>query len=234
MSAQKQYREGLFGTKLGMTQVFAEDGECIPVTVVRLGPCYVLGVKDSENDGYEAVQLGFEPRKAQKSNKPELGNFQKAGKGTFQYVNEVRCQVSALGWTELGKELKVQDIFKDGELVDVTGVSIGRGFSGVVRRYKVKGQPATRGTHEYRRHIGAIGCRKFPGRVFKNKRMPGQHGNEKVTVQNLKVMSVDAKENLLLVRGAIPGAKGGLVLVKKALKNYEAPETKAGSPKVAA
>lgn len=220
MSSNKQYPEGLLGKKLGMTQFIDEEGNSVPVTVVQVGPCYVLGVRSKEKNGYSGVQLGFEPKKVQRVNKPQMGNFSKAGKGAFYHVNEIRCNVEQLGWTDLGKELTVGDVFKDGELVDVTGTSIGRGFAGVVKKFRVSGQPATRGTHEYRRNIGSIGCRKSPGRVFKNRKMPGQYGNSRVTVQNLKVVAVRSEDNVLLVRGGIPGSKGGLVTVRKAVKSY--------------
>lgn len=227
MSQEKLHPEGLLGKKLGMTQVFAKDGECVPVTVIELGPCYVLDVKNKDKHGYAAVQLGFEPKKQQRVNKPEIGHFAKAGKGAFYHVKEVRCDAEALGWTTLGQELKVGDVFADGELVDVSGVSIGRGFAGVVKRYKIGGQPATRGTHEYRRHIGSIGCRKFPGRVHKGKRMPGHLGNANVTAQNLEVVGIRPEQNIILVKGGVPGAKGTLVVIRKAIKSYKPGKAKA-------
>jgi large subunit ribosomal protein L3 len=218
MAVEKKYQEGLLGKKLGMTHIFEEDGTCIPVTVVQVGPCFVLGTRDKESHGYAAVQLGFEPKKMQRVSKPEAGNFKAAGKGAFYHVKEMRCDVEGLGWGEVGKELSVGDVFQDGEFVDVTGTSIGRGFAGVVKKFRVKGQPATRGTHEMRRHIGSIGCRKSPGRVFKNKKMPGHLGAERVTVQNLKVVRVRPEDNVLLVKGGIPGSKGGLIEIRKAVK----------------
>ncbi len=220
MSTEKLYPEGLLGKKLGMTQIFTKDGECVPVTAIEVGPCYILDVKKNDVDGYSAVQLGFEPKKQQRVNKAQAGHFARGGKGAFYHVKEVRCDAGKLGWTTLGQELKVGDVFADGELVDVSGVSIGRGFQGVVRRYKVKGQPATRGTHEYRRHIGAVGCRKYPGRIFPGKRMPGQMGNENRTIQNLKVVGVRPEDNVILVRGGVPGYEGALVVVRKAMKKY--------------
>ena len=233
MVMEKIYPEGLLGKKLGMTQVFAEDGRAIPVTVIHVGPCYVLGVRSKEKNGYQGVQLGFDPKKSSRCNKAEMGHFSKAEKGAFYHVKEIRCDNSALGWTSLGQELKVAEVFKAGECVDVTGNSIGRGFAGVVKRFKVKGQPATRGTHEYFRHIGSIGCRKTPGRVFKNKSMPGHMGNEVVTVQNLEVVAVNAEENLLLVKGGTPGAKNAILVIRKAIKSYITPAQNAAG-KVAA
>lgn len=218
MAVEKKYQEGLLGKKLGMTHIFEEDGSCIPVTVVQVGPCTVLGLRDKDKHGYTAVQLGFEPKKMQRVNKADAGNFKAAGTGAFYHVKEMRCEVEALGWGELGKELRVADVFKDGEFVDVTGTSIGRGFQGVVKRYRVAGQPASRGTHEMFRHIGSVGCRKSPGRIFKNKKMPGHMGAERVTVQNLKVIRVRPEDNVLLVKGGIPGAKGSLVVIRKAVK----------------
>lgn len=218
MSTQKRHPEGLLGRKLGMTHVFTPAGEPIPVTIIEAGPCFVLDVKKKDSHGYSAVQLGFLPKQMQRVDKPMTGHFSKAGKGAFCHVKEMRCDVEALNWVNPGQELKVADVFKDGEFVDVAGVTIGRGFSGVVRRFKVKGQPSTRGTHEVRRHIGAVGCRKFPGHIFKNKRMPGQHGNVNVTIQNLEVIGVRPEQNVILIKGGIPGAKGGLVVIRKAIK----------------
>jgi large subunit ribosomal protein L3 len=220
MSTEKLFPEGLIGRKLGMTQVFTEDGRCIPVTALEVGPCYVLSVRDAEKDGYSAVQLGFDPKKSQRVNKPEQGHFAKAGKGAFYHVKEVRCDAAGLGWNEPGHELKVGDVFSSGEFVDVCGVSRGRGFQGVVKRFGVKGQPATRGTHEVRRNIGSIGAGTYPGKVWKNQKMPGRLGGKNTTVQNLKVVDVKPEKNVILVKGAIPGAKGGLVFVKKAMKKY--------------
>jgi large subunit ribosomal protein L3 len=222
MKNPKIYREGLIGKKLGMTHVFAEDGTCVPVTIIQAGPCYVLDVKSTEKHGYSSVQLGFEPKLGQRVNKADLGRFGKVGKGAFYHVKEVRCDAQALGWSTPGQELKVTDVFQNGELVDVSGVSIGRGYSGVVRRFNVKGQPSTRGTHETRRNIGAVGCRKFPARIFKNKRMPGHMGVDNVTIQNLKVVQVNPETNIILVRGGIPGATGGLVVIRKAHKGVTA------------
>ncbi|MGI6524942.1 MAG: 50S ribosomal protein L3 [Bdellovibrionota bacterium] len=220
MSSKRLYPEGLLGKKLGMTHVTDDEGKCIPVTVVEVGPCYVLAVRSQESNGYSAVQLGFGSKKQQRVNKAAMGHFAKAGRGAFYHVNEIRCDVEKLGWKDLGQEIRVAEVFNEGELVDITGTSIGRGFAGVVKRHGMKGQPATRGTHEYRRHSGAVGCRKDPGRVIPGHPMAGQKGNETVTVQNLKVIAVRPEENLILVRGGIPGSKGGLVTVRKAVKGY--------------
>lgn len=220
MSTKKQFPEGMLGKKLGMTQVFTEDGKCVPVTVIQAGPNYVLEVRNSDKHGYSSVQLGFEPKKQQRVDKAQMGHFSKAGAGTFYHIREMRCDVDALGWGEVGKEIKVSDVFKEGEKVDVSGTSIGRGFAGVVKRFKVGGQPASRGTHEMFRHIGSVGNRKTPGRIFKNKRMPGHLGNKKVTTINLEVVGVRPEDNVILVKGAVPGSKGSLVMIKKAIKAY--------------
>lgn len=218
MSDKKLFPEGLLGKKVGMSQYYAESGEVVPVTVIETGPCFVLSVKDSAKDGYNAVSLGFGEKKVQRLNKPDQGNFQKSGSGAFYHVREVRCDAATLGWNEVGKKIVANEVFSAGQFVDVTGITKGHGFTGVVKRYGMKGQPATRGTHEMRRNIGSIGCRKTPGRVFKNKRMCGLDGNTRVTVQNLKIVAVNPENNVLLVRGAIPGPKGSLVIVKKAMK----------------
>jgi large subunit ribosomal protein L3 len=220
MSDHRQFPEGLLGKKLGMTQIFNDQGESIPVTAIEVGPCYVLEVRTQGKHGYNAVQLGFEPKKIQRVDKAQTGHFAKAGKGAFYHVKEVRCDIEGLGWTEPGRELKVADVFNEGELVDVSGTSVGRGFQGVVRRHHMKGQPSTRGTHEVRRHVGAVGCRKTPGRIIKGKRMPGHMGNAAVTIQNLEVIKVRPDQNVIMVRGGVPGAKGGLLVVRKAIKGF--------------
>ncbi len=221
MTTKRIFPEGLIGRKLGMTQVFDEEGAIVPVTILEMGPNVILEVLNSERNGYNAVQLGFAPKKAQRVSKPEMGQFNKAGKGAFYCVREMRCDVETLGWNALGQELNVDDVFIDNEFVDVTGTSLGRGFAGVFKRHHMKGQPMTRGTHEVRRHTGSIGMRKTPGRVFKNQRMPGHMGNARVTIQNLKVFSVRPEEGLILVRGNVPGPKGCFVEVRKSIKSFK-------------
>jgi large subunit ribosomal protein L3 len=221
MSSERIFPEGLLGRKIGMTEIFTKEGECIPVTAVQVGPCFILDVKDKGKHGYAAVKLGFGPKKQQRCTKPALGDFARSAQGAFYFVKELRCDVDRLGWNTPGKELKVADVFTNGELVDVSGVSIGRGFAGVVKRYKVKGQPMTRGTHEYRRHIGAVGMRKTPGRILPGKHMPGHMGNANVTIQNIEVVAVRPEDNLLLVRGGIPGHIDALVMIRKARKGYQ-------------
>ena len=208
---------GLIGKKLGMTQIYTERGELVPVTVIQAGPCTVVQAKTASSDGYAAVQLGFGEKKSQRATKAVRQHCVKAGKGVFQVLREFRLEGDA---TELalGGEVVVGSVFKAGDLVDVTGVSKGRGFAGVIKRHGFSGFPGSHGTHEYFRHGGAIGNRSFPGRVFKGKRMAGQLGNETVTIQNLEVIGLRPDENLLLVRGAVPGARGRLVLVHPAVK----------------
>ena len=218
MGQKTVYKEGILGKKIGMSHVYNADGQIVPVTVIQAGPCYVLQVRDNARHGYTSVQLGFEPKRMDRCSKGAQGHFAKAEKGAFTHVKEVRCDTEKLGWNTVGKEIKVGDVFKDGEVVDVSGVSIGRGFAGVVKRHGMKGQPSTRGTHEVRRHGGAIGQRKFPGHVFKNMRMPGHMGDENVTIQNLTVVGVREADNLILIKGAVPGAPGALVVVRKAAK----------------
>ncbi len=223
MSTERFYPEGLLGKKVGMTQVFDENGSAIPVTVIQAGPCHVTQVKTREKEGYEAVQVGFEPKKVQRTNKPAMGHLRKASKGSFYHLQEIRCSVEELGWGAVGTELGAGDVFQEGDRVDVRGVSKGRGFQGVVRKFGMRGQPATRGTHEVRRHVGSIGCRKFPGRVWKNKRMPGQMGNKDVAVINLRIVQVLPEQNLILVRGAVPGPKDGVLVIRRSRRKYDSP-----------
>lgn len=207
---------GLIGKKIGMTQVFGADGIVVPVTVIRTGPCVVVQKKETGRDGYSAVQIGFGNKKNQRVNKPEQGHMVKAGKGAFQVLREFRLQ--DVGQYEVGQEIKVADIFKAGDRIDVSGTSKGRGFAGVIKRWNFSGFPASHGTHEYFRHGGAIGNRSYPGRVFKGKKMAGHLGNEKVSVQNLEVVGIRPEENMLLVKGAIPGAKRGILIIRRAVK----------------
>jgi len=208
---------GLIGKKVGMTQVYTAAGNLVPVTVIEAGPCTVVQAKTKATDGYAAVQLGFGAKKAQRATKAYQGHCVKAGKGVFQTLREFRVDGEAepLG---AGGEVSLGELFKAGDLVDVTGVTKGRGYAGVVKRHGFSGFPASHGTHEYFRHGGSIGNRSYPGRVFKGKRMAGQMGNDRVTTQNIEVVAVRAEENLLLVRGAVPGARGGVVLIRPAVK----------------
>ncbi len=205
---------GIIGKKLGMTQVFDAEGKVIPVTVIEAGPCTVIQRKTAKSDGYDAVQIGFGQKKAHRVGKPLLGHFQKAGKGTFGALREVRIASDAA--LDVGQEVKV-DIFREGDFVDVTGQTKGRGFTGVVKRWNFKGGRATHGSM-FHRAPGSIGASAWPSRVLKNMKMGGHYGDERVTVLNLKVVGVQPDRNILLVRGAIPGAKNSLVFVRRAVK----------------
>jgi large subunit ribosomal protein L3 len=205
---------GILGKKLGMTQVFDTEGKVIPVTVIEAGPCTVIQRKTAQRDGYEAVQIGFGAARAHKVDKPMLGHFQKAGKGTFRALQEIRLEGSEP--LDVGAEIKV-DIFKEGDVVDVTGHTKGRGFAGFVKRWNFRGGRATHGSM-FHRAPGSIGASAWPSRVIKNMKMAGHYGNERVTILNLRVVGVQPEKNLLLVRGAVPGAKNSLVFVRRAVK----------------
>ncbi len=217
---------GIFGKKIGMTSVFDKDGNFVPVTVIEAGPCTVLQKRTAEKEGYSALRVGFghigskttktETREARRP-KAEVGMFKKVGQPVQAVVRELRVSPDELAKANVGDQLKV-DLFKVGEHVDVSGVSKGRGFAGVMKRHHMSGFSERASTHEYFRHPGAIGQRKTPGKVWRNKRMPGHMGVDNVTVQNLKVIEVVADKNLLLVQGAVPGANGGLLLVRPAVK----------------
>jgi large subunit ribosomal protein L3 len=207
---------GLLGRKLGMTQVFAEDGERIPVTVIQTGPCVVVGKRTPDKDGYSALQIGFEERPARLTNRPANGFFKKAGVNPQKFVREMRLPAEEVARYEVGQALKASDVFAENIPVDVTGTSKGKGFQGVIKRHHMNGTKATHGVHEFYRHGGSIGCRLTPGRVHKGKRMAGQMGNEKVTLQNLQLFRIMDDDSCILIRGSIPGANGGLVTVKKA------------------
>ena len=206
--------KGLIGKKLGMTQVYAEKGVLIPVTVIEVGPCVVTGVKTVERDGYSAIQLGFGSRKAKNVTKARKGHLAKAGitgETLPAILREIRDAEA-----EVGAVLKA-DIFSAGEYLDVIGVTKGRGFQGVVKRWNFGGGRASHGG-AWERRPGSIGCCEWPGRVNKGKKMPGHYGNDRRTVQNLQIVRVMADNNCLLVKGAIPGCNGGIVTVKSALK----------------
>jgi large subunit ribosomal protein L3 len=209
---------GLIGKKLGMTQVYTPAGELVPVTVIETGPCTVVQAKTVATDGYAAVQVGFGAKKPQRATKAVREHCVKAGKGVFQVLREFRLEGGEAAMNP-GDEIALDAMFKQGDIVDVTGVTKGRGYTGVVKRHGFAGFPASHGTHEYFRHGGSIGNRSFPGRVFKNKRMAGQYGNDRVTTQNIEVVAVRPAEGLLLVRGAVPGARGGVVVVRPAVKS---------------
>jgi large subunit ribosomal protein L3 len=207
---------GLIGKKLGMMQFYNAEGNVIPVTVVQTGPCVVVQKKDAPTDGYSALQVGFGSKKNQRVNKPMRGHMAKAGKGAFQVLKEFR--LDDVSQYEVGQEIKVADLFTVGDRIDVSGVSKGHGFAGVIKRWSFAGFPGSHGTHEYFRHGGSIGNRSFPGRVRKGKKMAGHWGNERVSTQNLEVVDIRADENLMLIKGAVPGAKHGVVIVRRAAK----------------
>jgi large subunit ribosomal protein L3 len=204
---------GLIGRKLGMTQILSEDGNCVPVTVIQVGPCTVVQRRSVDRDGYSAVQVGFGQQKPQRVSKAYRTHCERSGKGVFELLTEFRAEASEE--LEVGRELTAAEVFQSGDHVDIAGVSRGRGYAGVIRRHGFSGFPATHGTHEYFRHGGSIGNRSFPGRVFKGKRMAGQLGNVRVTTRNLRVEVVRGDEHLVLVRGAVPGPRGGIVIVRK-------------------
>ncbi len=208
---------GIIGKKIGMTQVYTEDGVLLPVTVIEAGPCTVVQAKNEATDGYASVQLGFGERKPQRVSKAYREHCVKAGKGVFRVLKEFRLD-GGNDTFSLGQEVVVGSLFKAGDLIDVTGTSKGRGFAGVIKRHGFAGFPASHGTHEYFRHGGAIGNRSYPGRVFKGKRMAGHYGAERVTTMNLEVVEVREEQNLLLVRGAVPGSRGGVVVLRPAVK----------------
>lgn len=205
---------GILAKKIGMTQIF-EDGKFIPVTVVEAGPNFVLQKKTVENDGYTALQLGFDEKKEKNTTKPVMGIFKKAGVNPQRFVKELR--VDSVEGYELGQEIKV-DVLAGVEFVDITGTSKGKGTSGVMKRHGFGGNRASHGVSRNHRLGGSIGMSTWPGKVLKGKRMAGQYGNETVTVQNLKVVKVDAENNLLLVKGAVPGSKNSYIVVKPAVK----------------
>lgn len=205
---------GILAEKIGMTQIF-EDGKFIPVTVVEAGPNFVLQKKTVENDGYTALQLGFDEKKEKNTTKPVMGIFKKAGVNPQRFVKELR--VDSVEGYELGQEIKV-DVLAGVEFVDITGTSKGKGTSGVMKRHGFGGNRASHGVSRNHRLGGSIGMSTWPGKVLKGKRMAGQYGNETVTVQNLKVVKVDAENNLLLIKGAVPGSKNSYIVVKPAVK----------------
>ena len=208
-------KKAILGKKLGMTQIFDNNGLVVPVTVVEAGPCYVSQIKTVENDGYSAVQLAFGDVRESLINKPMLGALKKAEISAKKYLKEFKLD-NAQDY-KLGDKIAC-DIFAEGDMVDVSGTSKGHGFSGTIAKWNFHRHRMTHGNGPVHRHVGSIGANTFPAKVFKGKKMAGRWGNEKVTVQNLKVVKVDADRNILLIKGAIPGAKGSLVSVKSAVK----------------
>jgi large subunit ribosomal protein L3 len=207
--------KAIIGKKLGMTQVFAIDGRRIPVTVVEAGPCTVLQKKLEQTDGYNALQLGFGEKKAQRTKKPEVGHAKAAGKGSFSCLREV--QADNVDDYNVGDEITCNSVFAAGDMIDVSGTSKGKGFQGVIKRWGFSGGRATHGS-KFHRRPGAIGASASPAKVFKGKKMAGQMGNERKTVQNLEVVEVRPDQNIMLIKGAIPGSRNSLIMIQKAVK----------------
>lgn len=208
-------KKGIIGKKLGMTQIFDEKGNVIPVTVIEAGPCPIAQKKTVETDGYEAVQLAFEDCKEKHSNKAEAGHFKKAGLTPKRHLKEFRLEDTAA--LSVGDVISA-DTFAAGDKVDITGITKGRGFSGCVKRWGHHILRMTHGTGPIHRQPGSMGANSTPSRIYKNKKMPGQYGNEQVTVLNLAVVKIDAEKNLIAVKGAVPGAKGGIVFIRDSVK----------------
>lgn len=213
-------RKGILGTKLGMTQVFDENNKVVPVTVVKAGPDVVTLIRTPERDGYSAVQLAYGEISPRKVNKPVSGQYAAAGVNPRRHLAELRVDEAAAAEYEVGQELTAE-IFADGAYVDVTGTSKGKGFAGTMKRHGFAGQGASHGAQAVHRRPGSIGGCATPGRVFKGTRMSGRMGHDRVTTQNLKVHKVDAENGVLLIKGAIPGRNGGLVVVRSAIKRGE-------------
>ncbi len=205
--------KGILGKKIGMTQLFNEEGRIVPVTVIEAGPCYIIQKKTVESDGYNALQIGFGERREALANKPEKGHFVKAGMKPLRYLKEF--PVDNVDEFKVGQELKA-DVFQQGEHVDVIGTSKGKGFAGTIKRFNFQRGPMAHGSKSHRR-VGSGGA-KGPARVFKGTRRPGRMGGTRVTVQNLEIVKVDPERNLLIIRGAVPGPKGGLLMVKSSVK----------------
>lgn len=206
--------KGLIGRKLGMTQLFWDDGSRIPVTVIEAGPCFVIQKKTKDKDGYDAVQMGFDPAMEKRVTKPRRGHMKKAGQGYFKVLREIR--VEEPDRFEVGQELR-SDLFEIGEYVDVVGTTKGRGFAGGVKRHGFRGGRASHGSM-FHRAPGSIGASAWPSHVFKGKRLPGHMGDARMTVKNLMVLGVQPERNLLIVHGAVPGHRNGIVLVREAVK----------------
>ena len=208
-------KKGIIGKKIGMTQIFDEKGSAIPVTVIEAGPCVVSQIKTKETDGYEAVQLGFVDLPEKKATKPQAGTFKKIGTTAKKHLKEFRLE--DISGYKTGDTVTA-DIFAAGEKVDVTGITKGRGYSGVVKRWNAHILKMTHGTGPVHRQPGSMGANSDPSRIFKNKIMPGQYGNEQVTVLNLTVAKVDAEKNIIAVKGALPGARGGILFIRDSVK----------------
>ena len=208
--------KGIIGKKLGMTQLFTENGNVIPVTVIEAGPCFVIQKKTLETDGYSAVQLGFIDIPEKKVTKPKKGHFKKAGVSAKRHLKEFKLINSES--MNVGDKISA-DAFSAGEKVDATGITRGHGFSGGIKRWNLHQQRMTHGGGPVHRHVGSLGANSDPSKIMKNKKMPGQYGNEQVTILNLEVIKVDAEKNLIAVKGAVPGRRGGIVFLRNNVKN---------------
>ena len=208
-------KRAIIGKKLGMTQIFAENGAVIPVTVIEAGPCVVTQKKTTETDGYDAIQVGYEDVSEKHVNKPAKGHFEKAGVQAKKHLKEFRLEDAAN--YNVG-DVIAADTFAAGEKVDITGITKGHGYSGAVKRWGHHMLQATHGTGPIHRQVGSMGANSTPSRVFKNKKMAGQYGNEQVTILNLEVVKVDAEKNLIAVKGAVPGAKNSIVVLRNSVK----------------
>lgn len=207
-------KKAILGTKLGMTQIFADDGTVVPVTVVEAGPCTVVQKKTTDTDGYDAIKVGFGAAKEARMGKPIKGQFAKAGVEVKKHLRELKLE--DISGCEVGQEIKA-DIFNKGDIVDVYGISKGKGFAGAIKRHNQHRGPMSHGSG-YHRGVGSMGAHSDPSRVFKGKNLPGHMGSERVTVQNLEVVRVDVERNVLLVKGAVPGSKGTLLVIRDAVK----------------
>ena len=208
-------KKGIIGKKLGMTQIFADNGVVIPVTVIEAGPCVVTQKKTTETDGYNAIQVGYEDVSAKHVNKPAKGHFEKAGVQAKKHLKEFRLENAAD--YNVG-DVIAADTFAAGEKVDITGITKGHGYSGAVKRWGHHMLQATHGTGPIHRQVGSMGANSTPSRVFKNKKMAGQYGNENLTVLNLEIVKIDAEKNLIAIKGAVPGARGGIVVIRNSVK----------------
>jgi len=207
---------GLLGKKIGMTQVFADDGEAVPVTAIQVGPCVVVGTRTKERDGYTAVVLGFDEKPVRLANKAEMGTLKDSGLKPQRFIRELRLPAEEVAKYTVGQVLGPKDVFVDSAPIDVEGTSKGKGYQGVIKQHHMSGMTRAHGTHEYFRHGGSIGCRLTPQRVHKGKRMAGQMGNEKVSIQNLQLFRILSDDHVILVRGAVPGAANDYVVVTNA------------------
>jgi large subunit ribosomal protein L3 len=222
MSKFAPINKGILGTKLGMGQFFEADGTVRPVTIVKVGPCHVIQKKSSEKDGYKSIQISYGDKKEKRTKKPEIGHYAKSGQKPGQHLKEFRFCDEVYNSLNVGDSLTIEQ-FKNGDYLDICSISKGKGFAGVMKRYGFRGRPATHGTHESFRGPGSIGACQTPGRVYKGRKMPGQMGNKKITVQNLRIVKIDNEKNLLFILGAVPGATNSLITIRDSVKNPSYP-----------